>query len=414
MDLRTTLAQYTWSFDATSVPASDAADIVKHAAAIKNMAATLETMAAARVAQSGAWRFGGHRTPADWLAAKTGTSKSQARTQIETGQRLEQLETVADAAKRGELSPAQTTVIADAAAASPEKEEELVDAARRESVGELRDRCQSIKAAADPDPDATWRRHRARRFFRRWTDPEGVRHAHGASTPDQMAILENAVDPIIDELFKAARAEGQREPREAYALDALIELARRASGASPATTSARRRGRFRALIRVDHSALDRGVVTDDETCEIAGIGPVPVSIARDLLGEAVLHLVITKGVDVANVTYLGRGPNAAQKIALAWTSPVCTRLGCDNRVFLEFDHTTDYSVTRHTRLDDGKMLCSFDHHLKTVEGGSLFPVPASDPWSLLTIHAIRATPTPHPRHEAARECSIREEGDAFR
>ena len=52
----------------------------------------------------------------------------------------------------------------------------------------------------------------------------------------------------------------------------------------------------------------------------AGVGPVPVSVAEGLLGRSVLQLVITRGVDVLNVTHLGRGPTAAQKIALAWAS----------------------------------------------------------------------------------------------
>jgi hypothetical protein len=54
---------------------------------------------------------------------------------------------------------------------------------------------------------------------------------------------------------------------------------------------------------------------------------VPVPVAERLLGKAVLHLVITRGTDVLNVTHLGRGPTAAQKIALAWASPGCTVLG---------------------------------------------------------------------------------------
>ena len=62
----------------------------------------------------------------------------------------------------------------------------------------------------------------------------------------------------------------------------------------------------------------RGKVEGDEVCEIAGIGAIPAERARELLGDAVLKLVITNGVDVANVTHLGRGPTIAQKIALLW------------------------------------------------------------------------------------------------
>ena len=35
-----------------------------------------------------------------------------------------------------------------------------------------------------------------------------------------------------------------------------------------------------------------------------------------------------QGVDVANVTHLGRSPTIAQRVALWWRSPECTREGC--------------------------------------------------------------------------------------
>jgi hypothetical protein len=42
------------------------------------------------------------------------------------------------------------------------------------------------------------------------------------------------------------------------------------------------------------------------------------------MGDVVLKLVLTQGVDVAHVTHLGRGPSAAQRVALLWSSPTCT------------------------------------------------------------------------------------------
>jgi hypothetical protein len=85
--------------------------------------------------------------------------------------------------------------------------------------------------------------------------------------------------------------------------------------------------RYRALLRVDVTALNRGRVQGEELCEIAGVGPVPVSVVEGLLGRAVLHLVITRGTDVVNVTHLGRGPTAAQKVSLAWQTPYLLRRG---------------------------------------------------------------------------------------
>jgi hypothetical protein len=122
--------------------------------------------------------------------------------------------------------------------------------------------------------------------------------------------------------------------------------------------------RYLALLRIDLEALRRGRVHGDELCEIRGVGPVPVPVAQDLLGRAVLKLVITRGVDVVNVTHLGRGPTAAQKIALAWRNPTCTVEGCW-RTRVENDHREPWAQTKHTRLDELDPLCEFHHDLKT-------------------------------------------------
>ncbi|MGH9252873.1 MAG: hypothetical protein ACRD0W_25670, partial [Acidimicrobiales bacterium] len=129
----------------------------------------------------------------------------------------------------------------------------------------------------------------------------------------------------------------------------------------------------------------RGRVDGQELCEIAGVGPVPVSVARDLLGEAIVKLVITNGVDVANVTHLGRGPTTAQKIALMWTNPTCIAESCHRRR-IEYDHRKPWAQTRHTRLDELDPLCDYHHDLKTRLGWALVPgtgkrafVPLDDP-----------------------------------
>jgi hypothetical protein len=71
---------------------------------------------------------------------------------------------------------------------------------------------------------------------------------------------------------------------------------RQSESVVPAVPRSRRSNpRHLALLRVDLEALRRAAVEGDELCEIAGIGPVPVSVARELLGDAVLKLVITRG-----------------------------------------------------------------------------------------------------------------------
>ena len=162
--------------------------------------------------------------------------------------------------------------------------------------------------------------------------------------------------------------------------------------------------RYLALLRVDAQALRRGHVAGEELCEIAGVGPVPVSVARDLLGEAILKLVITNGVDVANVTHLGRGPTAAQRTALLWANPRCSVQGCDRRR-IEYDHQKPWADTKHTRLDELDPLCGFHHDLKTRLG-----------YALVAGKGKRAFVAPDdPRHPRYREPSgnrSRSGGDA--
>ena len=75
-------------------------------------------------------------------------------------------------------------------------------------------------------------------------------------------------------------------------------------------------------------------------------------MAEGVLGDAIVKLVITTGVDVANVTHLGRGPTTAQKIRVAVDQPgLCSVQGCRRRR-IEYDHQKPRAQTKHTRLDD--------------------------------------------------------------
>src|SRR5438128_2896795 len=196
----------------------------------------------------------------------------------------------------------------------------------------VRDQCLRAKAV---DRDAAHARIKKDRYAKEFLDDEGGWNFIARGTPEAGARFRAAHGPIVDELFKNARAEDRKESREAYTFDAFIALAEhtRGEGATKNTAPG-----FMALIRADIEALQRGTVEGDEICEIAGLGPIPATVARDLLGDAILKLVITRGVDVANVTHLGRSATVAQQVALWWRSPVCTVEGCTRTQRLENDH----------------------------------------------------------------------------
>ncbi|MGH9033493.1 MAG: hypothetical protein ACRDZV_15320, partial [Acidimicrobiia bacterium] len=147
------------------------------------------------------------------------------------------------------------------------------------------------------------------------------------------------------------------------------------------------------LARVDLSALLRGYPVGDETCELAGYGPVAVSAVRDLVdtGDPFLAAVVTKGKDVIGVAHLGRRPTAHQRSALEWLYPTCAAEGCNALTYLEYDHRDDWVKTHRTVFDLLDRLCSHHHDRKTRDG-----------WALVEGRGKRAFVPPddprHPRH----------------
>jgi hypothetical protein len=338
---------------------------VEEASAIEKMAATVKALAAARVARTDLWRRGGDRSAAHELARRTGTTVGQAAQALETGKRLDALPETAAAARRGELSPQQTAAIADAASADPSAEGSLLHQARHASLQELKDQCARTKAAAAPDPEARRRRIHTSRYLRTYNDSEGAWNLHMRDNPEMGAEIMAALEPIRDRLFRKARAEGRREPLEAYAADALVELARDGSGREAPTESAtthtgstepdtidtavpsddetstepgpgkpgtdtpgpdtpgpekptkRSATNAKILVRVDLDALLRGYPAQGELCELVGYGPIAVSAIHDMIHTAdpFLVAVATKATAVLGVAHLGRRPTAYQQSA---------------------------------------------------------------------------------------------------
>ena len=352
---------------------------------IERLASGAKTLLAARVGEAGAWKGAGARSAAEHLAKLSGTSTSVARRGLENSKELASLPGVADAVRSGELSNAQVEAIVPAVAADSSAAGRLLEVAATTNITELREECLRTRAATDPDRDATHRRIHGARCARTYVDAEGAWNLHARGTVEQGAAFEAALEPHIDGMFTKARAVGRREPREAYAFDALMSRVDRDPEAKR-----RMNPRYLALVRVDAAALARGAIDDDEICEIAGLGPIPVSVARELLGDAILKVVITKGVDVMNVTHLGRSATAAQRIALLWSKPKCANEACSSR-FVQLDHREPWAETKHTKLGELDPLCPHDHDLKTNRG-----------WSLVEGKARRAFVAPddarHPRN----------------
>jgi hypothetical protein len=214
----------------------------------ERLCATGKALAAQRVVDTGAWESTGARTAAEWLGRVSGQTAGQAAEAIETVKRMRNQPQVEEAARAGTLSPEQSAAVTSAAQQAPEKADELLDQAQADDLLALRARAKQIKAAADEQTEKNRdRRIHAGRYLRTWTDNDGSGRLIGRFTPDALAVIRSALHPFQEEAFAAARQTATRERRECLAADALVAMARCATGQDhppdPATAHANDHGR---------------------------------------------------------------------------------------------------------------------------------------------------------------------------
>ena len=331
---------------------------------LERIGRSLKASAAARVAATDSWCRDGDRSAQDWLARTIGTTRQDAQRTLEVGQQLAALPATAQALLLGTVSAQQAEAIAGAAAVDRAAEARLLAGARDGSLREVQDECRRIRANADADPEATARRIHAGRSYRSWTDADGVGHLHLSGPAATIKRIDNAVRHRSDQLFRQARRDGRREPVEAYAFDAVEALT--TGDGSHDSKPIPRGADAKIIVRIDHPALLRGRAIEGEVCEIAGVGPIPVSVVQEWMDDAFVAAVLTKGTDVTKVVHLGRRFTSEQRTALQWRDPTCARRGCAKTLGLEYDHVEDWADTHTTRVGAAKRFCSGCHRLKTT------------------------------------------------
>jgi hypothetical protein len=379
-EVRRTAEAIAADMDARTLTGSAAARLLTHATALKNIATSLERDLAARVADCGQWRHTDARSPAEDIARRTGVSVGAARDALDTAERLQELPGVAEAARRGELSSAQTSALAAAAAVAPGEQQRLLDAAKRLPLKELQAECGRTRAA-HTDAEANRKRIRERRSLRTWDDGTGTGKLHAEGPVEQIAAIAARINAERDRIFETHRKDGAHESPEAYGFDALVAIcAGETSGV---------RVEHKIIWRLDLPAYLRGYAVDGETCDVAGC-PVAVSAVEELMasGSAFMAAVITEGEPIAGVVHFGRAPTAKQQTALERIYPTCAVEGCGQSARLQRDHREDWADTHVTILEFLDLLCAHHHGLKTTKG-----------WRLVEGRGKRAfVPPDDPRH----------------
>jgi Domain of unknown function (DUF222)/HNH endonuclease len=353
--------------DPARVDGRDSAELFEVVSEGERVCGAMKTLLARRVEETNVWREGGHRSAAHWVAEATGETVGAACRTLETARALDEFPETNAAFRAGGLSGTQA---AEITGAEPGAEAALLEAAATTSMKGLKDRCRQVRAGAKADDKAWARRLHETRRAHKWTDPDGAYCVSARMAPDAGARFDAAWEGHIDRIFREARSAGLREPRTAYAADALVALATDGP-CKPVEVH----------LIANSAPLARGHTGVGERCEIKGIGPVPVTTARDLLNDARVTLLARDGDDITTVSSPIRTIPAKLRRALESRYPTCGRKSCANDRFLQIDHVVPVEAGGATSIDNAWRLCPHDHYLKTHCGWRVVGEPGN--WDLV-------------------------------
>jgi hypothetical protein len=318
------------------------------------------------------------------LASASGTATGTARRRLDVARRASVCRPLADAFGRGDLSVDQAAVLAPLATIDPAAVGPLLATAPTLSVRELRAEADRLVHQRRGEREAvrSERLMHARRYCRIWVEPGGSVRLDARVGSRDGAALRSALQQEQDRLWRRWRsdgsapalADGSVPTADQLRADALVALV---------TGKASRQGlgRPELLVRVDAAALRRGEVRDGEVCEIAGVGPVSVNIARSLLGEALWTLLVTSGTDVRTVSGTTRVIPKKLQNALLLRDRGCVVPGCGVTGDVEIDHwARDFAWDGATALWNLALLCRIHHEMKTRTGWRLSGGPGKWRW----------------------------------
>ncbi|MGH9009478.1 MAG: DUF222 domain-containing protein [Acidimicrobiia bacterium] len=352
--------------DAGAMTGDEAMELCARFAQVERLGAAGKLVTAERVKATEVWRRGGSRTAADWMARHAGCDPDRAKDGLETAERLADCRLVAGEVRAGRLSEGQASAIVDALAVRPDAESHLVQFAARNSLRRLRDECRRLKNA-DLSAAEEYAKVQQSRQLKTWTGRDGATCGTFRLSAHDGAAFLAAIEERKARHVRAARRDGRREPFDAYAADALVELVTEDRGGDGGGT----RPRTMVIVHVAYEAISRGALADGEVCEIAGVGPVPLDVARSLAADSILRILVTKGGQPMAVTPGVRTIPRALRLLLEARDRTCVVPGCDVRLGRQVDHRKPFAQLGPTDLENCGLLCKAHHDMKTYLGWRL-------------------------------------------
>ena len=312
-----------------------------------------------------------------WLAPRAKITKAEAHHLVHLGRRLRRMPATAQAVESGELSTSQARVLSRVvndrtAEVFTEHEPELIECAARLTVDQLVRVVRVWEAQADTDgPDPAQRLHDRRKAYLS-TGWDGMGHLDADLDPEATAIVSTVLETIAGQLWRSEHPDETAEPPRTTGqrrADALVEMARRASGAHDHSPAAQPL----VMVVADLDAL-RGVggQADIYGAGVTGSGGEPISmetLRRYACDCTLSRVILGPDREIIDVGRASRVATPAQRRALLIRDGGCVFPGCDRPPgWCQAHHVLHWIDHGPTDLDNLALLCSHHHHL-CHEGG---------------------------------------------
>jgi hypothetical protein len=213
------------AFDASELSGDEAVSMLRDLARTRRFVDTLLTFAAAHIEATDAHRGRGDRSPADTVSQALGTGMHEARTMLSAGRAAQRHPELERAARSGDVTPAQTSLIGATLEDAPGCADELL-AAAQQGLQPLRDKCVEVRARHEDEQNRRRRQRRAR-SLNTWTDTDGMFCGRFRLEPHIGGQIKALLDESIQRRIRAERrtdTPDDRETREAHAADAFADL----------------------------------------------------------------------------------------------------------------------------------------------------------------------------------------------
>lgn len=306
--------------------------------------------ALARYDLTGHWAILGLPTCAHWIAAELGVTTGTAREWLRIGHALRVLDTVDRWFADGRLSYAKVRELTRVAVDHPDRQEELVALAERESANGL-GRALAAWTSRFEDPDVRDRRHRRQRGLSSRIEPDGMAVMTLRLPAHDMGVIMAAVDGWITTTKRGDdAAAGTPSSRSVLGTEHRPTLTQQRADALVAIVG---NGGMRVETEVIVHVRGDGCSMDDGS-------PISDSTVARLLPESYVRMLIHEANRLPiNASGRHRYPTDRQRRVVEERDRRCVI--CGATVFLHTHHEPPFAETKRTVIEELELRCGSCH-----------------------------------------------------